>query len=94
MGERTEALWRILVAIVSGIIMGIWNYIMGLVIVVHWILVLLSGKRIKELSEFANQWASFVYRFYRYIGFACNSRPWPFADFGKPMEKVDMKKPK
>lgn len=92
--EREEALIRVLIAIVALVILGIWNQIIILVGIVHWIYVITTGERLKDLAKFSNLWASYVYKVYRYISFSTNVRPWPFADFGKPIEKVDMKKPK
>lgn len=92
MGERKEALWRILVFIVSGIIFWLWIHLMYFVIVVHWFYVIITGKRSKDLAEFNNSWSTFVYRFVRYVGFSTNERPWPFEQFGKVIEPPDMKK--
>ncbi|MBW2971205.1 DUF4389 domain-containing protein [Candidatus Woesearchaeota archaeon] len=89
--ERLEALWRILVAIVVGVILYFWNYLMMLVVVVHWLYAVITGKRSKDLADFANTWASYMYRSYRYLSFTTNARPWPFTDFQKPMEDVDFK---
>ena len=58
MSEREEALWRILVLIVSGIILSLWTNLMQFIIFIHWVYVLISGKRIKDLSEFNNTWVS------------------------------------
>lgn len=94
MSERSEALWRILVGFVALLILGVWNYVIQLIWIVHWIIVLFTNKRIKDLSEFNNHYATYSYKINRYIGFSTNVRPWPFEDFAKPMEKCDMKKPK
>ncbi len=92
MGERKEALWRILVLIVSGIILGLWTHLIGFLTLIHWLYAIITGKRSKNLAKFNNYWVTFSYRFYRYIGFSTNERPWPFEDFGKVMEKTDMRK--
>lgn len=94
MSERSEALWRILVGIIVGIIYSIWTNIAQLVAIVHWFYVLIAGKRSKDLAEFNNHWATYSYKFFRYSGFSTNVRPWPFTELGKPMKAVDMKKPK
>lgn len=91
MSERTEALMRILVAIVSGIIMGVWKILVDFLTIFHWIYVLISGKRIKSISEFCNLWATQMYNFIRYMTFATNSRPFPFSGLAKPIMAVEIK---
>ena len=94
MSERKEALMRILVAIVSGIIIGIWKILVELVSIFHWFYVLFTNKRNKGIAEFCNLWTTQAYRFIRYMMFTTNSRPFPFSDLGKILHPVDMKKPK
>mgnify|MGYP005632327709 FL=1 len=55
-GERKELLWRILVAIVSGIILGVWRYLILVLGVVHFLIVLFSGKREQGLADFSEYW--------------------------------------
>ena len=47
MGERKEACMRILVAIVSGIVIGVWGYVIFIIAIIHWLMVVFSGKRNK-----------------------------------------------
>ena len=91
MSERTEALMRIIVAIVSGIILGLWKVAVEVVSIVHWIYVIFTGKRSKDLAEFCNLWNTQIYRFIRYMTFATNERPFPFSDLGNAMDAVDLK---
>ena len=92
MSERTEALLRIVIGIISGLILGLWKIIVQVVVIIHWIYVLVTGKRNKELAKFCNLWVTYVYNFVRYITFTTNKRPFPFNSLGKNIEKVDMKK--
>jgi len=78
--EREELLWRILVAIVSGIIIWLWAYLIAILIVVHWVIILFTGKKEKALSDFCNIWNVEAYRFMRYLTFETNERPFPFTD--------------
>ena len=95
MSERTEALWRVLICFVAMVILGIWGRIMFIVWFVHWLIALITNSRIKDLSEFNNSYSTYMYKVVRYLGFSTNVRPWPFeGDFPKPIDKVDMKKPK
>ena len=91
MSERTEAGMRIVVAIVSGIILGLWKIVVEIVAIVHWFYVIFLGKRNKDLAEFCNQWNTQIYRFVRYITFSTNSRPFPFSELGGVMDPVELK---
>ena len=92
MSERIEAILRIFIGIISGFILGLWKIIVQVVVLIHWIYVILTGKRNKALAEFSNRWVTFVYNYIRYMTFSTNKRPFPFNDFGEDVEKVEMKK--
>ena len=87
MGERVEALMRIVVAIVSGIILGIWKALIQLLAIVHWIIVIITGKRNKGIAEFSEIWNTQIYIFLRYMTFVTNERPFPFESLAKSMSK-------
>ena len=91
MSERTEALMRIVVGIVSGIILGLWKLLIEILAIFHWFYVLFAGKRNRSLAEFSNLWTTQAYRFIRYMTFTTNSRPFPFSDLGKALQPVEMK---
>jgi len=78
--ERKEAWMRIVVGIVSGIILGIWRWLVIILAVVNWFVVLFSGRRDKGLADFCEFWNSEMYRYLRYMTFATNVRPFPFSE--------------
>ncbi|MEI6731842.1 MAG: DUF4389 domain-containing protein [archaeon] len=78
-GERKEAWFRILVAIISGIILGVWRYLICLLALVNWLITVFSGKRNKSLAEFSEYWNTESYKFLRYLTFVSNKRPFPFS---------------
>jgi len=90
MSERKEAWFRIIVAIVSGIILGLWKALIQILVIVHWVYVVFAGKRIEGLSEFCHIWNCQVYTFLKYLTFATNERPFPFNDLAK-VDKINMK---
>ncbi len=94
MGERSEAFMRTLVAIVSGIILGLWSYLIAFLFFVHFFYILISGRRSKRIAEHVNKWINFQYKFSRYLHFTTNERPFPFSEFPKVLEKVDITKKK
>lgn len=69
---------RILVAIITGIILSIWKTLIFFLIIIHWFIVLFSGKRNKSLANFCEIWNTQCYDFLRYISFVTNKRPFPF----------------
>ncbi len=92
MAERTEALMRIVVGIVSGIILSIWKLLVQVVAIVHFVYVLISGKRHKKLANFSNYWNVQVYKYLRYMTFTTNNKPFPFSKIEKELTAKDLKK--
>ena len=48
MPERKEALMRILVGIISGIIWAFWGFLMRVIVIIHFLYVLFANKRNKD----------------------------------------------
>jgi hypothetical protein len=88
MGERKEAWMRIFVLIVSGIILGVWRGLVQIISVIHWFIVVFSGKRNKSLANFSEIWNTQIYVFIRYINFVTNERPFPFRPLTSNMSKA------
>lgn len=77
--EKKEAWFRIIVAIITGIILGVWKGIIAIFVIVNWFIVIFKGKRNKELAEFCEYWNTETYKFIRYLSFVSNKRPFPFS---------------
>ena len=84
---------RIVVGIISGLILKIWTILIEIIIVIHFVVVLISNKRNRDLAEFTNYWNTQVYDYIRYMTFTTNEKPFPFRGdgLGKNKDKVDMK---
>ena len=89
MGERLEALMRIIVAIVSGIILCVWRYFVYFIALINFVYTIFAGKRMKELAEMGELWNSQLYVFQRYMIFESNKRPFPFGDLKGRMSKFE-----
>lgn len=87
MSERKETLMRIVVGIVSGIILGIWQYFIVALFIVNFIYTLFAGRRLKELAEMSEIWNTQWYVFQRYMIFESNMRPFPFTHLSRNMSK-------
>jgi hypothetical protein len=77
--ERKEAWFRIIVIVISGIVLSLWGKLIGLLGVIHWIIVVFSGKRNKDLALFCEYFNTEAYKFMRYLTFVSNKRPFPFT---------------
>jgi len=87
--ERKEALMRIVVGIVSGIILGAWQYFISILMVINFFYTLFSKKRMKELAEMSEIWNTQYYTFNKYMIFESNVRPFPFNKLQKSISKFE-----
>jgi len=78
--ERKEAWFRIIVGIISGIILGVWRYLILILAIVNWIVVVFSGKRNKDMANLCEYWNTEIYKYIRYLTFVSNERPFPFSN--------------
>jgi len=86
-GERVEALMRIIVVIVSGIILSVWKIFIQVIGIVNWVYTLFAGKRMKELADLSEIWNTQAYVFLRYMTMVTNERPFPFNNLTKSYSK-------
>ncbi len=87
--ERTEALIRILVVIISGFILSIWKMLVQILAMVNWFITIITAKRNKELAEFCEMWNTQVYIYLRYVTLVSNKRPFPFTPLEENMSKFE-----
>ncbi len=80
MNERKEALFRVLVSIITGIILWLWSYLAGFLALLHWVIVLITNKRNRTIADFIEYYNTELYKFSRYISGVRNERPFPFTD--------------
>jgi len=78
--ERKEAWFRIIVAIISGIVLGLWKGLVQIIAIINWFIVVFSGKRNKELALFCEYFNTEAYKFIRYLTFVSNKKPFPFTN--------------
>ncbi len=84
--ERKEAWFRIIVAIVTGIILELWEYLITAFAIINWFIVVFSGKRNRELAEFSEYFNTELYKYSRYLTFMSNKRPFPFSSLERISE--------
>jgi sorbitol-specific phosphotransferase system component IIC len=77
--ERGEALMRIIVLIISGIILSIWKILIQILAIINFIITILTGKRNQEMADLCEYWNTEVYKYLRYLTFVTNERPFPFS---------------
>lgn len=83
MSERKEAWFRIIVAIISGVILGVWKTLIFVLLIINWLITVFSGKRNKGLAEFSEYWNTQTYKYVRYLTFVSNKRPFPFSNLDR-----------
>jgi hypothetical protein len=87
--ERVEALMRILVFIVSGLVLLVWRYFIVVLAIINLIYTLFAGKRLRDLAELAELWNTQWYFFQRYVIFVSNKRPFPFGKLEKKISRYE-----
>jgi len=80
LSERKEAWFRIIIAIVSGIILSIWKAFIQILAIINWLVTVFSGKRNKGMAELCEYWNTEIYKYIRYLTFVTNERPFPFSN--------------
>jgi len=78
--ERKEAWFRILVAIISGIILSVWKILVIILAIVNFFIVVFSGKRHSDIALFSEYFNTELYRYTKYLTFVTNQRPFPFSE--------------
>ncbi|MBR9683103.1 DUF4389 domain-containing protein [Candidatus Woesearchaeota archaeon] len=91
MSERKEAWLRIVVVIISGLILGIWKSLIQILALIHWVVVVVGGKRNKSLADFCEIWNTQLYTWVRYLTFVSNKRPFPFSGLTKNLSEFEKK---
>lgn len=87
MSERKEALMRLFVGIVTGIILGVWRALIFVFVIMNWIYVLFADKRLKEFAVLSEIWNTQRYIYIRYMVFLTNQRPFPFSKLERSISK-------
>lgn len=87
--ERIEALMRIAVFIVSGIVLVVWRYFIIVLAIINLIYTLFAGKRLRDLAELSELWNTQWYIFQRYVIFVSNKRPFPFGKLEKSISSYE-----
>jgi len=80
LSERKEAWFRIIVAIISGIILSLWKILIQILAIVNWLITIFTGKRNKEMADLCEYWNTEIYKYIRYLTFVSNKRPFPFSN--------------
>lgn len=87
--QRKETLMRIIVGIVTGIILVIWRYLIGVFTIINFVYSLFTAKRLRELAELSEIWNTQWYLFQKYMTFVTNVRPFPFTPLAKSISKYE-----
>jgi hypothetical protein len=83
MSESKEAWFRVIVAVISGVILHAWGSLICVLVVLNFLVTIFSGKRSRGMAEFCEYWNTEMYKFMRYMTFVSNKRPFPFSNLEK-----------
>lgn len=87
--QRKETLMRLVVLVISGIILGLWRYLIFAFSIINFFYSLFMSKRNKELAELSEVWNTQWYLFQKYMIFQSNFRPFPFTSLAKSISKFE-----
>jgi hypothetical protein len=87
--ENKDAWMRLPIGIVSGAIIYVWSYLIGLFFIINIVNKIISGKRLEELSKMSEVWNTQNYHFIRYMTFCSNRKPFPFDKLREDLNKID-----
>ena len=77
---KEENVWiRLVFVILFAIAMQIAGFVLTVTVVVQFLTKLLTGKVNQYVAEFGQNLAAFVYQVIRFLTFARDEMPWPFA---------------
>lgn len=82
--ERQEVFFRIIVAIVSGILLSVWKILIQILAVINWFVTIFTGERNKDMADLCEYWNTEIYKYIRYLTLVSNKRPFPFS----PVERM------
>jgi len=85
--QRKETLMRLVVLIITGIILGVWRYLIIVFFIINFLYSLFTTKILKDLALMSEVWNTQWYSFQRYMIFASNLRPFPFTSLMKSINK-------
>ena len=86
--RRSDTGLRILLSLLFGLIGGVVEALLWLIVVFQLIVALVTQRRPKpQLREFANRILSYYYRIGRYLTYNESRVPFPFSDFPPALEE-------
>lgn len=89
LNERYEILMRIIVAVVSGIVLGVWKGFIQIITLINWVYALITNKRNKEIAEMCEIWNTQIYVYLKYLTMVNNQKPFPFSRLTKKISEFE-----
>ena len=80
---------RLLLTILCLIILHVVQFVIQIISLVQYVLLFLTRGHSEPLRKFSNQAAAYAYRLIRYVTLNENTRPFPFTEFPKEMERPE-----
>ena len=80
---------RLLFTLLFIVILSVMHFIIQMMVLVQYVVLLITKSYSEPLRSLSNKAAAYVYRLIRYITLNDNTRPFPFTEFPREMERPE-----
>lgn len=85
---------RLVYMLLFAVLLYVAGFVMGVIIVLQFLFALLSGSANKNLRDFGESLALYIYRVLQFLTYGREEKPFPFSDWPAPEpEPVPPKRP-
>ncbi|WP_084646150.1 DUF4389 domain-containing protein [Marinimicrobium agarilyticum] len=79
---------RLVYMLLFAVLLYVAGFVMGFIIVLQFLFALLSGSANKNLRQFGESLALYIYRVLQFLTYSREDKPFPFSDWPEPEEQV------
>jgi hypothetical protein len=80
---------RLLLTLLFLAILSIMHFVVQVLTIIQYVILFITRSYSEPLRSFSNKAAAFVYRLIRYVTLNDNTRPFPFTDFPREIERPE-----
>lgn len=75
---------RLVYMLLFAVLLYVAGFVMGVIIVLQFLFALLSGNANKNLRQFGESLALYIYRVLQFLTYSREDKPFPFSDWPEP----------
>ncbi|WP_347329540.1 DUF4389 domain-containing protein [Marinimicrobium locisalis] len=75
---------RLVYMLLFAVLVHVASFVMGVIIVLQFLFALLSGSANKNLRDFGESLALYIYRVLQFLTYVREEKPFPFSDWPEP----------